>query len=230
MDIPSKLQKLHLLEKRYDEFIQLKDVACKLNCADCCTGNVIVTSIEAYRISEYLRKKQTDHFYSTIENRLSPKRFIPQNTTNQLPMIYGEGKDIPEQDTHPDSGICALLENLQCPIYPVRPFHCRCMMSKFPCKNTGYAQIDPFMITINTVFLQLIEHIDQKGFSGNLSDMLLFFRDPQAKQAYTQNNMDISNTSFISNHPIRLLMIPPEHRNQMIPMVRQLVPEILGTY
>ncbi len=45
-------------------------------------------------------------------------------------------------------------------------------MSTQDCRRTGIAEIDEFTITVNPLFLQVIEPIDQDGFSGNLSDIL----------------------------------------------------------
>ena len=40
------------------------------------------------------------------------------------------------------------------------------------CGETGSADIDDFTASVNTVFLQVIEHLDAEGCSGNLIDVL----------------------------------------------------------
>ena len=77
----------------------------------------------------------------------------------------------------------------------------------------------PWALTVNNVFLQAIEHLDQNGYSGNLSDMLLLsVSGNDTKQA----------SLFVKNEPIRFLMIPPEHRDVMDPIVKNLS-ELLST-
>jgi hypothetical protein len=46
------------------------------------------------------------------------------------------------------------------------------MVSKRCCSETGFAEMDPVVMTVNDVFMQFIEHLDTGGFSGNFTDVL----------------------------------------------------------
>jgi len=101
-----------------------------------------------------------------------------------------------------------------CTLYRVRPFGCRSMMSQVYCGEKGYAQVPPLALTITNVFLQYIEHLDYQGFSGNLSDMLTF---------YLKNFKNYDKTQvFIKNMKIGALLVPPEHRSEVVPLIKQI--------
>jgi hypothetical protein len=97
------------------------------------------------------------------------------------------------------------------------------MVSETDCRDTGSAQMPSWVLTVNNVFLQAIEHLDQDGYSGNLSDMLLFSLSGNDVTGQDMQNHDLKNHGlFVKNEPITCLMIPPEHREQMAPIVRDL--------
>jgi len=134
-----------------------------------------------------------------------------------------EDADLPEEENDPAWGKCPLLENDRCTVYDVRPFGCRAMVSKTDCRKTGSAQMPPWVLTVNNVFLQAIEHLDQDGYSGNLSDMLLLaLSGSEASHRSMQNHGLENKEMFVKNEPIPCLMIPPEHRERMTPIVRDL--------
>jgi hypothetical protein len=72
------------------------------------------------------------------------------------------------------------------------------------------------------VFFQAIEHLDQDGYSGNLSDMLLALTGSEITHHGKQNHHLKDKSLFVKNEPISCLMIPPDHRAQMAPIVRNL--------
>lgn len=75
------------------------------------------------------------------------------------------------------------------------------MISTQKCSQNGYAEIDDLTLTFNTVFLQFIEHIDQKGFSGNMIDVLIHL---------SANAGRIPEGCRVTpNRPIPALMVPP---------------------
>jgi hypothetical protein len=88
------------------------------------------------------------------------------------------------------------------------------MMSQVDCRKTGFAQVPPLALTIINIFLQYIEHLDHQGFSGNLSDML----------AVHLEHFEIAEKrqGCIENMKMKGLLIPPEHRSQVGPLLKQL--------
>ena len=222
MDMTSKIALLDQLYRLFDDFAGKETLACKRQCATCCTCNMTLTTLEGYKIISLLdaRIKATlvQHLYGAVEQR----RFKPQITTNQMARRCMTGQEIPEEVIDPTWGSCPFLSQKECPIYPIRPFGCRCMMSKTICAETGYADIDAFTLTVANLFNQSIEHLDQSGMTGNLIDVLLFFEDKTNLVAYQSDKMDTAAEGLIPNSPIPVLMIPPEHRRRVEPLLKAL--------
>lgn len=210
-------EKLKLLDQLYaicDEFFAPMTLACQRYCAHCCTVNVTMTSLEAYRIVEYLTNtRQTDRL-DTLKNQLPASRFQPKITTNALTVCYLEGKEPPEEESNPAWGACPFLTDNECPIYEARPLGCRCFVSRLNCKDIGAADIEEFVLTVNTVFLQYIEHLDTGGCFGNFSDMLAFMASTENQRQYEAGILPVSQRLLL-NMPIRVLMIPPEHQQRI---------------
>lgn len=220
MDTDNKIILLNKIYQLYDDFIEKIDVACEKLCATCCTCNVTITTLESYKILNNLSASKKESLRLQLMEGFEKKHFIPQTTTNQLAFLCAQDKDIPDEELDSAWGICPLLINKECPIYDDRPFGCRSFVSKHNCMAHGYAEIDPFVISVNTLFLQFIEHIDENGYSGNITDVLLF-SDAQ-NQNGTQTVSEKSGNGLIKNHPINVLMIPPEHRIKIMPLLTEL--------
>jgi hypothetical protein len=73
-----------------------------------------------------------------------------------------------------------------------------------------------------SVFLQTIEHVDVNGCTGNLMDVLDVMSSEDNQWAYKNNALNCQNAGLISNHPLKVLMIPPEHRLRMEPILQAL--------
>ena len=222
MNMTSKIALLDQLYSLFDDFAVTETLACKRQCATCCTGNMTLTTLEGYKIISLAdaRIKTTliQHIYGAVEQR----RFKPQVTTNQMARLCMTGQELPEESIDPTWGSCPLLSQKECPIYPMRPFGCRCMMSKTICAETGHADMDTFTLTVANLFNQFIEHLDQDGMTGNLIDVLLFLDDEENVKTYQSDKTDIAAEGLIPNSPIPVLMIPPEHREQVDPLLKTL--------
>ena len=120
--------------------------------------------------------------------------------------------------------MCFQLADSLCSIYELRPFGCRCLVSRNNCGEKGYAEIDEFVLSVNTVFLQTIEHVDANGCTGNLVDVLKVLSSAYYLDAYENKTLNCENTGLISNHPLTALMIPPEHRIRMEPILNSFRP------
>ncbi len=206
------LQEIYLLYDEYLSSLAPGAIACRKTCADCCTPNVTMTRLEGLLIRKSVDREQLTARLPDISSTPFP-RYRPALSTNGYVLTCKSGGDgdpesfADEQSQEGDPSVCPFLENNLCTIYPVRPFGCRCMLSTRPCAQTGCADIDELTLTVSTVFLQLIEHIDKGGFFGNMTDVLYALScDPtNAFGAHT----------VIANHPIPALMVPPEHRGRI---------------
>ncbi len=209
----------------YDDFSETLPAACRRGCAHCCTRNVTLTTLEAYLIAAHLSAGGHEALAGRLAAGLDQDRFHPRITTNELADICRQGLAPPEE-TQPGETVCALLEDEACPIYPVRPFHCRCMTSRTDCGKTGCADMDPFVMTVNTVFLQYIEHIDRDGFSGNLIDVMHFamhfFESRENRRRYEAGEPISQPPGLIPNRRVSALMIPPKHRGRIAPLLQKL--------
>lgn len=222
MDIETKQQTLTLVYRLFENFYSSEKLACKRRCATCCTCNITLTTLEGYKIITHPDARLKSSLLKRVHANVHRKRFLPQITTNGIAQRCMTGKDIPDEDLDPEWGPCPLLSDQECSIYLIRPFGCRCMMSYTTCAETGYADIDDFTLTVANLFNQYIEHLDQDGLSGNLLDILLFFENNNYLELYTKGMIPAVSEGLIPNIPIPVLMIPPEHRQRIQPLLNAL--------
>ncbi len=220
LNVYRQLAVLDQLYQIHDQFVDSLDIACKKFCADCCTCNVTMTTLEAYKIISGLDLDSRKSMIGKLNEQMKKQRFVPEITTNRLADICLSGDDPPEESIDPAWGHCPLLSDDTCPVYDLRPFGCRCMVSKERCADTGVAEIDEFTITVNHVFLQYIEHIDRNGFSGNLSDVMVHTLINESGDSNTPSTT--RRTTLIQNSPLSTLMVPPEHREKIEPILAAL--------
>ena len=222
---PRLTHRLSILDRiynLYEEFIASYDLACQQYCAECCTCNMTLTTLEGYQIITQMDGAQWKALVENVRNVSGSKHFQPQLTINAIARLCKEGKPVPDEMIDPSWGTCPLLVDEACPISALRPFGCRCMVSSLDCRKTGHAQIDDFFLTVNNLFLQYIEHIDPMGGTGSLIDILLYFDNPVHMEAYQERMAIDRDGGLAPNHPIPVLMVPPEHRSQIQPILQKL--------
>ena len=81
--------------------------------------------------------------------------------------------------------------------------------------------MDPSLVTINNIFLQYVEHIDHRGMTGNLTDMLLFL-DTLAVPWDTVSPDAATHAGLIPNMPIPAFVISSEHQAVVAPIMNKL--------
>ena len=204
------LQEIYRL---YETRLETTDIACTKYCADCCTTSVTITRLEGLLISQNVAKNRIANalFRGAHDERT---RYRPAMSTNAYVEMCRTDASPNDDPPGEQTGTCPFLESRACTIYPVRPFACRCMVSTRNCAQKGYAVMDDYTLSLNTVFLQFIEHLDQNGFSGNLIDVLACL-EPEA-----DSTPDTSH--LIPNRPIPVLMVPPEHRGRIAGVIDSL--------
>jgi Fe-S-cluster containining protein len=219
-------QRLNVLEKiygLYDDIVKNMEMACKKYCASCCTSNVTMTTLEGYLITDHMISNAQVDIFKTVQAKISENRFKPKTTFNRLADLCVKGNDPPEENKKHSNKSCPVLKNNLCPIYGIRPFGCRCFMSTHDCGKAGYAEVDPFTMTLNNLFMQFIEHIDSMGYSGNFADVLLLMISKKNQNNYKLNALNHPGAGFVSNFKINVLMIPPEHRMKVKPVLEELL-------
>jgi len=165
MKITSKLKILDQIYSIYEKFTASLDLACKKYCDLCCTAGVTLTTLEGYKIMHRLTAYPDTDIIPKIHSAAEIKRFRPQITTNRLAQLCAADIEPPAEIYSDNRQKCPLLQDHVCPIYELRPFGCRCLVSRRNCGEKGYAEIDDFVLSVSTVFLQTIEHVDAEGWS-----------------------------------------------------------------
>jgi Fe-S-cluster containining protein len=220
MNIDNKHAALREIYSIYDDFTSSLILTCKRNCAHCCTRNVLCTTLEGYHIYKTLKNERFAEITKKIHAHSHENRYQPRITLNQMAQAYIHGEEITDDSYKPDSGKCPILSHKECPIYPVRPFSCRCLVSKTNCGEFGYADMDSFTLTVNQVFMQVIEHMDaSSGYTGNFSDIVPLFSSKDMRHRYCQGGFE-SPSPTIKNHPMTALLIPPEHKERIDPILK----------
>jgi hypothetical protein len=133
-----------------------------------------MTSLEGKAIVKFFRDKGKERVLSGLlaENSATAKGKL--RTTNHFARLCLEQKEIEdgEQGTW-NFEPCVFLENGICTIYEVRPFGCRSFGSKVKCSASSSAEIEPLHLTVNTILMQIIEHLNSNGgFWGYMTDIL----------------------------------------------------------
>lgn len=219
-----------LLQRLYDihaAVVQEGNLACRKGCAACCTRNVTLTTLEADLIRHYLQTEAPNGAWSQWRRRLAESadlvRFQPQVTINQLADLCIRDAEIPEEEMDPAAGPCPFLKDDVCRIYPARPLGCRAMVSTETCRTGHSALMPEFALTANNVFLQYIEAADPGGVTGNLIDVLLYLGDNEDLDPTDIRRLAAQDRRhLLPNHPIPVLMVPPEHRDRMTPVLKEI--------
>ena len=207
----------------YDRFVtSLGEMACRKFCAACCSRNVTMTTLEGLHFLNGLAADGRAPELAALTRGPRDQGFRPRWTTNQMAAFCREGREPPEDAVDHDDSRCPFLADDACALYGLRPFGCRCMVSRQPCGARGYADVDDWILTVNTVFLQTIEHIDRPGCFGNLQDVLLALAPEAQRAAYAAGKPPADAPGLIPNHPAPMLLVPPEHRARMAPILAEI--------
>jgi hypothetical protein len=75
---------------------------------------------------------------------------------------------------------------------------------------------------VNNIFLQIIEHLDANGGTGNFSDVLPWLSVDENRRIYQSGQLTGSGSGLVANQPLKFLMIPPEHRIQAEPLIQEI--------
>ena len=222
MALAKKLEALNRVYQIYDDYSASQNIACRAKCAHCCNTGVTMTTLEGYKIFDALRATGRQKTIDGLNKIKEIPRFQPLLTTNRMAELCAADAKIPAEDTSGELQDCSLLDDSLCTIYDLRPFGCRCFVSRRNCGGLGYADIDDFTASVNTVFLQVIEHLDAEGCSGNLLDVLRVMASDDNRRAYESGGLTCEENGLIVNWELKVLMIPPEHREKIEPILQQL--------
>jgi Fe-S-cluster containining protein len=227
--VARRLAVLEHLYGVYDRFCgRLDGLACRKFCDTCCSCNVTLTTLEGLYLLQELEPIRRKDCLAMLAGDQGRNRFRPRYTTNHIAALCREGHAPPEDAVDHDGSRCPFLAEAACSLYPLRPFGCRCMLSRHPCGEQGYADLDDWLLTVNTVFLQTIEHIDCPGGFGNLQDVLWALGSEKRRAAYREGRPPLDALGLIPNHPAPMLMVPPVHRERIQPLLEEMQQGMTG--
>jgi Fe-S-cluster containining protein len=166
---------LYTIYDVFDEWSHHLNSVCRRGCAHCCTQNVTMTALEGEAILRWLVQEDKTDWAANIIGCAPPAQPL-RMTTNQFAEACMQNRDIEPDMDHNLSPCPFLAENL-CTIYPVRPFSCRLFVSTTSCKSGQAATIPDYYFEAATATSQLIEHLGQKEYWGNMFDVLAALLD-----------------------------------------------------
>ncbi len=194
-------QKLLEIYELYTTWAGDFEFACEKGCATCCTQSVSMTTLEGELIHNYLQSERPG-LLSIIETL--PAHPQNQKTTNQFAAQClreeEEYQDVEAWNMNP----CAFLRDSCCSIYPVRSFMCRSFGSRVSCRIQGEAEVEPVFLTLNTVILQCIEHIDRGRPWGNMNMILQMINNTRS------GDQGLKKEGHRIAEPIPGFFIPPD--------------------
>jgi Fe-S-cluster containining protein len=152
------------------------DFACQQGCATCCTQNVTMTAVEGDLIHRFMEENGRHAWFA---GKLQEKKALAQvmETTNEFAERCLAGREGGRTPNSVEGEPCPYLADSRCQIYQVRPFSCRSFASLEKCLAGQAAQLPQFYVTTTTAAQQLIEHVGQGEYWGNMHDVLLALCD-----------------------------------------------------
>lgn len=195
--------------REYDTWLANDKYVCQKGCASCCTSSVTMTSLEGGLIYDYLISNKKTDLLDIISKSVHPSA-APRYTTNEFAQYCIEEKEVEDNELW-DLSPCLFLENNICTIYPVRPFGCRSFVSTKQCDNENTAEISPSTITVNSIIMQVLEHIDQGNPWGNMVSILKGIIE-RADFDEIQHQSEAHGKHLLISQTNPGFLIPPEDR------------------
>ena len=199
----------------HDKWANEFEYACHKGCATCCTRSVTMTTLEGELIHEYITGQRADLIPQRAALTLDSP--APAMTTNQFAAACLRGEEVAEPPGAWDLAPCLFLRDGCCAIYPARPFMCRGFGSRVRCDLRGEAEIAPLLLTLNTVIMQCLEHLDQGRPWGN---MQLILRGVAADAAGEQA---IPTGGLALARPLPGFLLLPEDETDLAEQLRTLM-------
>jgi Fe-S-cluster containining protein len=226
MPLDAQLDALARIYHVLSDTLENKALACHRGCSPCCTQNVAMTTLEGYQIITHLDQPQKADLLDRLSALADTPARLPKSSINELARQCTDHTAVSEKEDTKGGGRCPLLQGDICTIYAVRPLACRMMVSTKDCRMTGFARMDPFFLSAGNVFMEFTEHIDSNGWTGNLVDVLSYLLIEKNRHSYETGTINKGSSRMLSNHPLTVLMVPPEHRRQITPILQMLNPAI----
>ncbi len=209
---PWKSLLLEIIYEKYQAWLSGLSFTCTKGCSACCTQSVTLTSLEAEAILTHIRQEDRIDLLALIEQTPASQN-VPSITTNRLARYCLDQHEPPDENHGWNFAPCIFLAKGCCRIYEFRPFSCRSFVSVAPCSQDEGARVPSWIITLNTAIMQVIEHIDENGEWGNMTDVLklLISADDNVRSV-------LSDTERLPG-----FLIPPDEKRRIFPLIEDLL-------
>ncbi len=166
MNLINKQNQLIEIYDRFEENMRpyKKDALCKAGCSFCCThfGNVDITTLEGFRILEYLRG-------------------IPKKLQKPLQKKIDQNKK--DRENQKISACPFLKPDQTCLIYEIRPYSCRRLYSLSKCGANG-PTVHRQATDLSNDTLRMLQALDSTGYSGHMTYILHLLKQPDFLSLY----------------------------------------------
>jgi Fe-S-cluster containining protein len=198
------------------------DIVCRRGCSSCCTQNVCITALEGESILRFTLAEGKSLWLA--EKLASPKfHQVPKMTTNDFASACIEAREVDPADCY-NLSVCPFLENNLCSIYPVRPFGCRLFVSTKTCSSLHSAQVSDHYFEASTAVTQLIEHLGQKEYWGNMLDVIPALLDISEFREIADhlNPSDIiqGRSRTLTARPLPGFLLSEEYADKVTPLLQ----------
>ncbi len=179
--LPIKEKVLQAIVEEFEQW-QNEDNVCQKGCAACCTQNVQITAVEGESIHRKIREEGKEEWFAAkLQEKGQTKKQLLTTNGFAASCLAGE-ESVPE--SYGNAEICPFLEGNYCTIYEVRPFSCRCFISSKKCGPNSPALIAEHYLSASSAVMQVIEHLGQGEYYGNMFDVLLSLCDLPENRVY----------------------------------------------
>lgn len=204
--------------------------ACTKQCSACCTQNVTMTAVEGEVIHRLIHDQGHE---SWLAGRLQKKGPIkrPLMTTNDFAGACLQGEDV-QPEPYGNTSPCPFLENNCCRIYEARPFACRCFASEQRCFSDSSALLPEYYLSASTAVMQIIEHLGQGEYWGNMLDVLSALSDLPENRHYTPllppSFADQARVQLVKAKPLPGFLLLEEEMEQITPLLEAIFTQKIG--
>lgn len=227
---PLKEDILQIIYEAFDEWAAGFSFACTKGCAACCTQNVTMTAVEGEVIHRLIQENNRQGWLAgKLQAKGETER--PGMTTNDFASACLQGEDVqPEQSGNMSP--CPFLEHGCCQIYEVRPLSCRCFASEQRCFSGTSALLPEYYLSASTAVMQIIEHLGQGEYWGNMLDVLSVLCDLPENRSYATllppSFTDQSRFQVIKAKPLPGFLLLDEEMEKIAPLLNAIFSRKVG--
>ncbi len=218
----------------FEHWIEQNELSfsCRKGCAHCCTQNVTMTAPEGDAVHQFINDKGLNSWFAGKIQKTTHQQSLPE-TTNELAQKCLAGEESPSLQPVKSEAVCPFLEDGVCQIYAVRPFSCRSFASLNTCQPDQAAEQPQFYITATTAGQQLIEHVGQGEYWGNMLDVLLALCDLRENEATAKllpslSLADQARSRLRKSQPLPGFLIGQEEYDRVSPFILAVFNDKIG--